>query len=940
MNQVFQEAILSGLYDSSLPANHLTPELLSNDNQSHIWSSLRSELLKAKSFTWAVAFISEDMLAPLKLVLEDIDRKGIKGKIITGTYLSFNSPKVFRELLKLRNVKVLLADDYNFHVKGYLFDHGDNQDMIIGSANFTRNAMLKNKEWSLKISSKTQGSLLTDFQSQLKKLEESSSVLTKEWIDKYAANWVRPSSNVVKKPNQVIKPNSMQAPALEELHKLKEAGSNKALIVSATGTGKTYLGAFAVRDFSPKKFLYLVHRRQIAQKSLNSFKKVLGGDPNDYGLFSGNKKDLNKKYLFATVQTMSQDSVLQELDPKEFDYILIDEAHRVGAPSYKKILSHFKPSFWLGMTATPERMDNQNVYESFDYNLAYEIRLDQALEEKMLTPFHYIGVSDYESDGEVIEETSDLSLLTNEKRVDYVLNELDYYGYCGNQAKGLVFCSRQQEAFELAKLFTEKGHPSLALTNQDTETSRIDAVQQLEDGKLEYIFTVDLFNEGIDIPSLNQIVMLRNTQSSIIFIQQLGRGLRKYPGKKYVTVLDFIGNYKNNYLIPLALTSDRSLSRDRAIEDIKTPSYIDVSTINFSQIASQRIFDSLNKVKLDSMRELRQAYQDLKKRLGHIPDLEEMERFGQVSATAFVKNSNFQSYAAFLAKMGEKLILTSFEKKVLSFMTQELLLGKRPHELLLLKALLENEKVNQEELTEIFEKTDAYFGKELFNSLEKILSLDFFDIKSGKTTKKQQYGGTSLINFKNGYYTFSNEMKDSLQDKDFAWLFSDAIFTGLLLNKAYDNQEKFTLYQKYDRKDACRLLNWPLDVSAPMYGYRVGETETPIFITYKKDDDEKRSAIYNNNFEDGRSLTWYSRSPRYLDSKEIQDLLKPGMNLHVFVKRDDSSGKDFYYLGQAEIDRNSISEEKIGPKKKSTVRMNLVLKNKISQQMQSILFDE
>lgn len=219
------------------------------------------------------------------------------------------------------------------------------------------------------------------------------------------------------------------------------------------------------------------------------------------------------------------------------------------------------------MTATPERMDKQNIYEIFDYHLAYEIRLKDALNEQMLTPFHYVGVEDYTVENQIITETSKLKDLVAEKRVEYVLKQLNYYGYCGEKAKGLVFCSRQEEARELAKLFSQAGHPSRALTSEDSQKRRAEVTQQLENGELEYIFTVDLFNEGIDIPSLNQIVMLRNTQSSIIFIQQLGRGLRKFPGKDYVTVIDFLGNYKNNYLIPIALNGDKSRDKDQAIRE-------------------------------------------------------------------------------------------------------------------------------------------------------------------------------------------------------------------------------------------------------------------------------------------------------------------------------------------------------------------------------------
>lgn len=942
MKDSFREGILNGFYDQDYQGHELYgPKLLSNNDQEKIWFTLRQELLVAKHFTWAVAFVTRDMLVPFKVVMADLAKQGRGGTLITSDYLNFNDPAVFEELLKIPNLKVKISQKDGFHAKGYLFDHEDYQTLIIGSPNFTRNALLANYEWALKVSTKSNATLTQTVKRQINELEKNSQPLTKEWIKAYRENWIRPvRPKKAAEPAKAITPNQMQVAALKELNGLVKAKQKRGLIVSATGTGKTYLGAFAVKDFKPKKFIYVVHREQIAKKALESFYQVIGGDRQDYGILSGHHHDLNKKYLFATVQTLSQENILAELNEENFDYILIDEAHRAAAPSYQKIINYFKPQFLLGMTATPERMDEQDVYQIFDYNLAYEVRLQDALEAKMLAPFHYVGVQDYEQDGEVIDETSNLSRLTAEVRVDYVLKQLAYYGYCGKQAKGLVFCSRQDEARELAALFTEKGHPAQALTNQDSEKKRQEVVKQLEAGDLEYIFTVDLFNEGVDIPALNQIVMLRNTQSSIVFIQQLGRGLRQYPGKDYVTVIDFIGNYKNNYLIPIALNNDKSRDKDKTRTEVKLPEVIGVSTINFSKIASEKILASLDQIKLDSMKELRAAYNELKDKIGRIPYLVDFEKYGSTGPTVLIKNKALSSYADFLVKMGESIQLTDYEKKVLSFVTKELALGKRPHELILLKLLLENDQVSRETYAKELTKIGAYIDDEVLDSIEKILSLAFFDVKTGKTTKKQQYGVQAIVLFDKDKYELNKEIKQGLKNHDFVRLFRDAIEVGLELGRDYDAQTQFTLYQKYDRKDVCRLLNWPLDVSAPMYGYRVDEKVTPIFITYKKDSDEKRNAIYQNTFKDGRSLRWYTRTPRHLDSDEVKRLLGPKMRLELFVKRSDAAGKDFFYLGPATIQKDSVKEELIGSKKKAAVGMNLMLTTPLASQMYALLLDE
>lgn len=863
-----RDAILNGFVDQNyLGSEELGPKILANNQQERIWQNLRQELYSCKSFTWAVAFITQDMLVPFKVIMADLAKNGISGTIITGDYLGFNNPRVFTELQKIPNLEVRIANKAGFHTKGYLFDHENYQTVIIGSANFTRSALLANYEWALKVSSKKQADLTAQLVDKIADLKQDSFVLNSAWLTDYRKNWVKPERVATDRHQTKILPNKMQKAALKQIEALVTSGEKRGLVVSATGTGKTYLGAFAVKKYQPRRFLYIVHREQIAKKSLESFYRVIGGPRSDYGLLTGNRHNLQAKYLFATVQTISQ----------------------------------------------PE----------------------------MLAPFHYVGVQDYEADGVVIDETTDLRYLASTSRVDYVLKELDYYGYCGTKAKGLVFCSRQDEARELARLFSQKGHPAVALTNEDNEKRRNEVVASLVKGEIEYIVAVDLFNEGIDIPALNQIVMLRNTQSSIVFIQQLGRGLRKYPGKDFTVVLDFIGNYKNNYMIPLALNQDTSRSKDQAKRETRLPSFIDVSTINFSKIASEKILASLDSVKLDGMRELRQSYHDLKNKLGRVPLLFDFYQYGSVAPIVFAQNHGLASYADFLGKMGEDVNLSKYENEVLSFVTKELLNGKRIHELLLLEMLLEQDIVKQEDYLAQLKRHHAYVNDELLASVDAILSLDFFDIKQGKTTKKAQYGKLPLVERSNLFdYQLNGSLRSALDQHDFKNLFVDAIKTGLALNQEYDNQRQFTLYQQYDRKDACRLLNWPKDVSAPMYGYRVGEQDTPIFITYHKDDHEKRNALYRNTLADGRSLRWYTRVPRHLDSDEVQRLLNTrGMNLHIFVKRSDADGKQFFYLGKAKIQADSVREELLGVKKKPAVGMNLMLKHPLSESMHELLFE-
>ena len=267
---------------------------------------------------------------------------------------------------------------------------------------------------------------------------------------------------------------------------------------------------------------------RFSKNLLIDFQKVLGFNPSEGHIYHSGDDLTGKKYIFATIQTLSREENLKAFSKDFFDYILIDEVHKAGADSYKKVMGHFTPNFYLGMTATPERTDGQNIYEIFDYNIAYEIRLQDALENDMLCPFVYFGVKDIEIDGQLIDEKSNISNLTSDERVKHILNKIDFYGVCNNQVRGLIFCSSKSEARELSIKLNQHGKRTIALTGDDDINYREKVVKQLEDGELEYILTVDIFNEGIDIPSVNQVVMLRNTQSSIIFVQQLGRGLRKH----------------------------------------------------------------------------------------------------------------------------------------------------------------------------------------------------------------------------------------------------------------------------------------------------------------------------------------------------------------------------------------------------------------------------
>lgn len=897
------------------------PKILINDVTTHryVLNDLQEELSRSKSFSFSVAFITQSGLALIKSQLSDLADDGIRGRILISPYLDFNDPVAMKELLKLKNVDVRMTPtNLQMHAKFYLFEQEDKQVIISGSSNLTHTALKINYEWNVKLTSTQNGDLIQNAKDEFEKIWEQSQVLTQESIHAYAArrkNVIQTVSireEVAAEYQGKIRPNKMQEQALEGLANVRKNGAKKALVISATGTGKTYLSAFDVKQYNPGRMLFIVHREQILQKSFKDFQKVLGFDDEEGCLYKSGADISQKKYVFATIQTLSRDANLQSFDPAFFDYILIDEVHKAGADSYKKVMDYLQPAFYLGMTATPERTDGQNIYELFDYNIAYEIRLQEALDNDMLCPFIYYGVSDIKVDGQLIDEKSTFSNLVSEQRVQHILDKVSYYGVSGEKVRGLMFCSSKNEAKELEKQFNSRGLKTIALDGDNSQMERYQAVEDLENGKLDYILTVDIFNEGIDIPSLNQVVMLRNTQSSIIFIQQLGRGLRKHESKEYVTIIDFVGNYQNNYLIPVALFGDQSMNKDNYRREVREPNTLKgLTTINFEKIAKEQIFSSITNTTLSSIKILRDAYKDLENKLGRTPYLADYVKLNSIEPLIFFENSSFNNYSDVINKFSDEVIsLSEVEKRFLNFMTFEVLNGKRKHELYLLKLLLENDgQVSSDKWFETVIQHDLETDAEILDSVSRVLDLSFL-----KDQEVKKYGSDALVQLNQDNYELNPAVLQAIQENaNYAELFSDVLETGLLKSNEYP--EIFTLNQKYSRRDVMKLLNVNKDEPAQnIGGYKIDKqtNSCPIFITYYKREDINDSIKYGDRLLNESTLEWHSKNKRTLKSNDVSTIINSntnGLRLELFIKRtDEEDGGDHYYLGPIKYIEGSASE--------------------------------
>lgn len=942
-NQKIKNAILNSFLDKNTfeQNDEYAAKLIANTKDETMYNRILDEVQHCKSFTFAVAFIESGILNSLKTVLKDLN---VQGRILTSTYLYFNKPQMFRELLKLPNVEIRVYEQNHgkFHAKGYLFQHEGYQSALVGSSNFTAGALKVNKEWNLLFTSHNNGKLTEDIASEIEEQWKGASKLTPEWIDEYEKKYKIQNKPAIKVVSQsvdednsnysTIKPNKMQKEALKNLQKLRLLRETKGLIISATGTGKTYLAALDVKNYNPKRFLFVAHREQILKKSLDSFHKVLGGDKKtNYGILSGNTKNTDAKYLFATVQTLSKAENLNQFKRDEFDYILIDEAHHVGSKIYGKLLDYFTPDFLLGMTATPERSDDKNIYELFDYNVPYEIRLQEALEEEMLVPFHYIGVSDYTYNGEVIDDNTNLKYLVSEERVKYVVEQSKYYGYDGDVLHGLVFVSRKEEADEIAKLLTKNGYPSQMLSGEDSQEQREQAIEKLKNGELTYLVTVDIFNEGIDIPFINQVIMMRKTESVIVFIQQLGRGLRKAQGKEYLTVIDFIGNYKNNYLIPVALTGDQSRTREGIREHVETGQIEGLSTINFELVAKKRILKQLRGKKNLFTLEIKKDYQELKRRLNKTPLIADFIKNNMVASQAILsilnKKGNYNDFLLKVDKDAAYLWENDYLDKTLTFITSEFLSGKRIHELLLLQKLLDNGVSSRSELEKLVVDNGSYCNDDVLNSVERILTLEYYkpksyDDKNDKEKNKTEFaklGGQTLIEIGNNKeYRFNKEISELLEkDHGLKKLFVDVIKAGLLNAREYDRENIFTIEKRYTRSDVNRLLNWQRKIPAQSIGgYFIENGYCPIFVTYVKSNDIEDSIKYEDRFISNSKIHCYTKNGRKLGKGETLKMFAgvsegdPELTYLLFVKRSDAEDDDeFVYLGTGKVISNSLRQE-------------------------------
>ena len=682
-----QSDIAENLRNTS-EAERMTQEIWStdvmtggSDRRMQLYYQLIQSLKKADSVDIIVSFLME---SGVKMLLDELDnalKRGAKIRILTGNYLGITQPSALYLLKKKLGSRVDMRfyneKDRSFHPKSYIFHYGGYSDIYIGSSNISRSALTSGIEWNYRFSSVSDPKNYEKFYQAFEELfKHHSIIIDDEELKRYSQTWHRPAvakdleryeyshQNEENEPEDtkvrlLYEPRGAQIEALCALEDTRAEGAKRALVQAATGVGKTYLAAFDSKSY--ERVLFVAHREEILKQAAVSFRNVRNSE--DYGFFTGEEKSTDKSVIFASVATLGRSEYLSEkyFAPDYFQYLVIDEFHHAVNEQYQRIVKYFKPQFLLGLTATPERMDGRNIYEICDYNVPYEISLKDAINKGMLVPFHYYGIyddTDYSGlhliRGRYDEKELNETYIGNVHRHDLIYK---YYCKYGSK-KALGFCCSRAHAEEMAKEFCERGIPSVAVYSNANGTyseERGKAIEKLKSGEIRVIFSVDMFNEGVDITSVDMVMFLRPTESPIVFLQQLGRGLRRSKGKEYLNVLDFIGNYEKAGRVRFLLTG-RTLGKNEYYNPADRSAFPDDCLIDFDMKLID-LFSEMDKKHLKVRDQIRNEYYRVKELLGRIPS--RMDLFTYMDddiyrvAIAHSKDNPFKRYLDFRNELGE-----------------------------------------------------------------------------------------------------------------------------------------------------------------------------------------------------------------------------------------------------------------------------------------------
>lgn len=932
--------------DKTVSFNGRLNELIINEKAKfmNFFVHLKNELMTCKKFYFIVSFIKYSGIQLLISTLDELEALGIKGEIITSVYLNITDPKALSKLLSYKNIKVKIYNNSNesFHTKAYLFEKEKYHTCIIGSSNISQSALYSAEEWNVKLTDNDFFDIYNQSFNQFQKLWNSNEAigLTEDFIGKYEEykEKNRPQNTFDYRKIQTEKkkfiPNSMQTEILEKLKNTRKSGNNRGLVVAATGTGKTYLAAMDVKEFFKNRknssFLFIAHREELLDNAIRVFSDILHIEKENFGrIFSGNK-EVGHNMIFASIQSLR--NCYKDFISDKFNYIIVDEFHHASASSYEKIIHYFKPEFLLGLTATPERMDGKDILALCDYNLVGEIGMRKAMEKDLIVPFHYFGVNDITVDYEKIpyrngkydEEklSKDLSVSI---RTDYIVEKMEKFGYDGKHMNGIAFCQNIKHALYMKNEFFRKGYKSELLTSKTNLTERSKILESFRNKEIEILCVIDILNEGIDIPDINLLLFLRPTLSSTVFIQQIGRGLRKSVGKDFVTIIDFIGNHKKDYLITKVFSDEihnKSFlyeKKEKIIEQIKNQfsNIPGASYIELDRICQERIIDKIEKINFNSRNILKEMYNEFKNDIGKSPEefleisdfdsnielfIELVTKVGSFyEAQVQFENDNFIKY--YRMKNPKTDLLAYMEKKIrlcepFTYLTVKFFL-KSKYE----GQNLRNKYINSEILLSEYKKyfsikdkfKNFYLPERIFNELieDEILEADLYGYKISKKYEAIFYE----------------------EDKNFEKRLSDLINLGLNEFRKNDieefNDNVLITHKEYKRIDLQILLDSKVPKGTWRAGYANTEKDICLFITNDKSHIMQENLKYDNSLHSDEIIQWISQPKTYHSSSVGQMFIKhreKNMKVHIFARKyafmNGNKTNPFIYLGQADYYRS------------------------------------
>ena len=877
---------------------------------------LKRSLDTCQAFDFSVSFIKKPGLALLAPNLEAALARGVRGRLITSTYQNFTDiaslqffydlqtrwPDRFACRLDRECFRDLSGNTVGFHSKGYLFEYEDRAELLVGSSNITVYALLKNVEWDVSVSDSPADGAYAAAQAEFASLWERTLPLTPDLIGEYRTRlcysierWDMDYSVA----NSEIKPNYMQRRALKELSRIRAMGAGKALITASAGSGKTFLAAFDALNFNPGRLLYIVHEGSILMKAYETFSRVFGGDKT-YGLFNGEHKEKDADFVFSTNVTMAD--ALETFDPHTWDYIIIDECHHAAAETYRRIIGYFQPQFLLGITATPERMDGEDVFSLFDQNVPYELRLREAIINRLVVPFKYYGIRD-----ELIEYGEKncghrfVEQFSDEAHCDFLYRMIEKYRQPGQKLKALAFCRNISHAVRMAQAMEDYYHTRY-LTGNNSVGERIRAYKDLQDdaADLEILFTVDILNEGVDIPGVNMVLFLRPTDSQTVFIQQLGRGLRRYEGKQFVTVLDFIGNdYKRSVQLAFALGSlaehfvvEKDLVAALVKDDFVSIGLRDYGVeIHLDDLSKKEILSYIDAVNFNTKTFLKQDYINFKKYISaerypaHIDYLHndyapDLIKFMQSK----INGRKNASYLGFLRAVGEEN-LPAFSARQEAFIryASEMLPLVRPYEYLIMQKLLSQAgSCAMAEIKRCAESSIPDYRQPAFDhALRYMLETGYFRLRDGTLSLTD-------IELNVEFEQYMTDLLDYGLNR-FAIDFCEAA-----------PGETFRLWAKY-RKEQIQLLllNNPKDI---MLGTKIHNGTVYAYVTVIKSGSVKEGLKYADGYIDADTFQW--ETVANVSEKQLAEL-KNSRGIRIFVRKvenEDGIQLPFTYIGRGRME--------------------------------------